>query len=100
MTVEFTGELWQWDARQADSWIFVALPPEVADDILEAGEHVTRGFGSLRVEVTIGATTWRTSVFPDARRRTFVLPLKRAVRHAEGLSVGDRAHVQLRLVDV
>ncbi len=99
MTVEFTGELWQWDARQADSWVFVALPPEVADDVLEAGAHVTRGFGSLRVEVTVGGTTWRTSVFPDAHRRTFVLPLKRAVRHAEGLSVGDRAHVRLRLVD-
>lgn len=100
VTYEFEGDLWQWDARQADAWVFVSLPPDVADELLEAGEQVTRGFGSLRVEVTVGATTWRTSVFPDGRRRTFVLPLKRAVRRAEGLAVGGRARVRLRLVDL
>ena len=96
----FRGELWQWDARSADSWFFVSLPPDVADDVLEAGEHVSRGFGSLRVDVTVGSTTWRTSVFPDARRRTFVLPVKKAVRRAEGLEPGAAVQVSLRLVDV
>lgn len=96
---DFDAELWQWDARRADAWYFVSLPPDVADDVLEAGEHAQRGFGSLRVEVTVGATTWCTSVFPDAARRTFVLPVKRAVRHAEGLEPGRAFRVRLTLVD-
>lgn len=54
----------------------------------------------VRVEVTIGASTWRTSLFPDGRRGTYVLPVKRAVRTAEGLAAGSPADVELRLLDV
>lgn len=100
VTWDFDAPLWLWDARQTDSWTFVSLPAGVADEVLEVGEPVARGFGSLRVEVTVGATTWRTSVFPSKGLRTYVLPVKRAVRRAEGLDEGDVAHVRLRLVDV
>lgn len=100
MTWHFEAPLWLWDARQADAWTFVSLPPDVADEVLEAGEAVTRGFGSLRVEVTVGATTWRTSVFPSKGLATYVLPVKRAVRRAEDLVEGDTVQVRLRLVDV
>lgn len=100
VTWQFEAPLWLWDARQADAWTFVSLPTDVADEVLEVGEAVARGFGSLRVEVTVGATTWRTSVFPSKGLGTYVLPIKRAVRRAEGLDDGDTARVRLRLVDV
>ncbi len=100
VTWDFEAPLWLWDARQADAWTFVSLPPDVADDVLDAGGAVTRGFGSLRVEVTVGATTWRTSVFPSKGLATYVLPIKRVVRRAEGLAEGDTARVRLRLVDI
>jgi hypothetical protein len=41
--------------------------------------------------VTVGTTTWRTSVFPDSRRKTFVLPVKKAVRATEKLEDGEVA---------
>ena len=100
MTWTFEAPLWLWDARKADAWTFVSLPAHVADEVLEIGEPVARGFGSLRVEVTVGATTWRTSVFPSKGLSTYVLPIKRAVRRAEGLDDGDTVRVALRLVDV
>ena len=53
----------------------------------------------MRVEVTVGATTWRTSVFPGVSRGAFVLPIKRAVRHAEDLDDGDHVTVTLRVLD-
>jgi hypothetical protein len=97
--VEFDAALWLWDAR-SDSWTFVSLPTDLADDVLDlAGPHA-RGFGSVRVEVTIGRTTWRTSLFPDSKAATYVLPVKKAVRAAEGLAVGDTVHVGLRLLDL
>lgn len=99
MTWEFDAALYLWDARRHDCWTFVNLPTDVADEVLDAGEHVARGFGSLRVEVTIGATTWRTSVFPSQGAGTFVLPVKAAVRRAEGVEAGDAVHVRLRLLD-
>lgn len=100
MQYEFDSPLWLWDARKTDSWTFVSLPEDVADEILEVAAPVARGFGSVRVEVTVGATTWRTSIFPDSTRRTYALPIKRAVRRAEGLEADGSAHVRLRLVDL
>jgi hypothetical protein len=57
-----------------------------------------RGFGSLRVEVAIGSTTWRTSVFPDTKRGTYLLPVKKQVRAAEGLVEGSVCSVELTVV--
>ena len=91
----FSAELWEADA--ADAWVFLTLPPEVSEEIREV-PRPPRGFGSVRVEVTVGGTTWRTSVFPDARSGCYVLPVKRAVRQAEDLEVGDTAQVGLVLV--
>jgi hypothetical protein len=92
----FDGVLWEWDARGA--WFFVSLPGDVTDDIDERFGHRATGFGSLRVEVTIGATTWRTSIFPDSKGATFVLPVKKQVRTAEGLTGGSSCTVELTVV--
>ena len=46
-------------------WHFVTLPKQRAEEITERFGERKRGFGSLRVEVTIGRTTWKTSIFPD-----------------------------------
>ena len=92
----FTAELWRWSGDAA--WRFFTVPPDVADEIrMVSGPP--RGFGSVRVEVTVGSTTWRTSVFPDSSAGTYLLPMKKAVRVAEDLEDGDEVAVTLRLVD-
>ena len=96
VNLTFTAEMWRWPAQ--DAWRFVSLPAEFSDEI-RVTSGPPRGFGSVRVEVTVGATTWRTSVFPDASRGTYVLPVKKAVRHAEDLDDGDDVTVTLRLLD-
>lgn len=94
----FDAELWEWEGgAEAASWVFLTLPEDETEEIrLRSGPR--HGFGSVRVEVTVGGTTWRTSVFPD-KTRGFVLPVKKAVRRAESLDVGDSARVRLALVD-
>ena len=94
---EFTADLWRYTGEAA--WYFVTLPHDVADDIHEITGDARRGFGSVRVEVTVGSTTWRTSVFPDTKSESFVLPVKKAVRSAEGLDDGSSVSVLLTLVD-
>lgn len=76
----------------------MSLPGTLADELEAEHGHRAAGFGSLRVEVTIGATSWATSIFPDARRKTYVLPVKKAVRRAEGLETGSRVRVSLRVI--
>jgi len=93
----FTAELWQWQARdEPGGWFFVSLPFEVSDEIDETAP--SKGFGSIRVEVTIGSSTWQTSVFPSKEEKTFVLPVKKAVRVKEGLVEGKACDVRLRAV--
>ncbi|HWS58952.1 MAG TPA: DUF1905 domain-containing protein [Actinotalea sp.] len=99
MGYEFTAELWRWEVRASDGWTFVSLPQQLADEIEEVARPVSRGFGSVRVEVSLGATTWQTSLFPDSTAGTYVLPIKKAVRTAEGLGPGSHVHVRLRLLD-
>jgi hypothetical protein len=97
--VVFEAELWIWDARRSDSWTFVSLPAEASEEIRDLAGGLRRGFGSLRVRVTVGGSTWTTSIFPDSARGCFVLPIKRAVRKAEALDAGDIATVTVELID-
>jgi hypothetical protein len=79
----FTAPLWQWMARR-DEWFFVSVPDDMSDEIAARSEGLTGGFNSVPVQVTIGATTWRTSIFPGGDGR-YSLPLKKSVRVAEGI---------------
>lgn len=92
----FTSDLWRWPAQ--DAWRFVTLPEDLSE-ALRLTSGPPRGFGSVRVAVTVGATSWRTSVFPDTESRCYVLPMKRAVRTAEGLEDGDPVTVTLQPLD-
>ncbi len=89
----FEAEVWEHDGTAA--WYFVSLPESEADDIEAEFGHRAGGFGSVKVEVTIGGTTWATSLFPDNKRATYVLPLKKAVRTAEAISAGSVVTVHL-----
>ena len=95
MTYAFAAELYLWEAR-VDSWVFANLPEDVADEIEDAAPEPRRGFGAVRVEVTVGGSTWRTSVFPSKHDATFVLPVKKAILKAEKLAVGDIVGISLR----
>lgn len=97
MIVTFEGDVFRWEARSDSDWYFVALPPELSDDIRET-QTFRRGFGGVRVDATIGASRWRTSIFPQAGG-VYVLPLKRAVRDAEGIDPGALVRVDLRVLD-
>lgn len=100
MKVTFDAELWIWDARREAGWTFVSLPADVAAEVRDIVGGSRRGFGSVRVRVGIGDSTWMTSIFPDGQRDTFVLPVKKAVRRAEGIEAGSVATVTVELVDV
>lgn len=91
----FTTSLWQW---KGGAWRFVTVPEHVSDEVDEVVGDATGGFGSVRVEVTVGSTTWLTSLFPSTEQGAYVLPVKKAVRTAEGVGDDDPLEVTIRLV--
>lgn len=75
----------------------LTVPEDESDQIAEIVPD-RRGFGSIRVEVQVGETVWRTSVFPSSELEAFVLPVKKAVRTAENLDDGSSVEVSLRIL--
>jgi hypothetical protein len=98
--VEFTADLWA-HRNEPGSWHFVTLPLDAAEEIRDLADAAgpRGGFGSIRVSVTIGDTTWQTSLFPEGAGGSMVLPVKKAVRHAEALEAGEPCLVAVELAD-
>lgn len=92
-SVAFEAELFVWMGE--GSWHFVRLPTDAAEDLRDLVTAAPRGFGSVRVSVRLGGSTWSTSVFPDKGSGSFVLPVKKPVRVAEEIGDGDLVSVRL-----
>lgn len=97
MELEFTAEIWEWSGQGA--WFFVSLPQEYYVEIKSLTSSPKRGFGSVKVEAIVGKTSWRTSIFPDSKSGTYLLPIKKAIRKGENLNVGDAVSTKIRLID-
>lgn len=102
-TVHFSAPLQSLHIEEGYAPIgFLRIPPEAAEAIvaheferqLEMGKR--RGFGSVKVTVTLGDSRWQTSLFPN-KDGSWFLPIKKPVRVAEGLVDGDEVEVELEL---
>lgn len=78
-----------WVYPGAAGWHFVTLLGPLAKRIKARHGAKARGWGSLPVRATIGKTSWLTSIFPDAKEGTYLLPLKAEVRKKEHVGQGD-----------
>ncbi|MEI8238911.1 MAG: DUF1905 domain-containing protein [Actinomycetota bacterium] len=94
----FSADVWL--HQGTGPWHFVTLPFDMSDEIDERTTAVQHGFGSVKVEATIGSFVWSTSLFPSDSAKSYILPLKKAARIAEGFGGGDTVTVSLRLVDL
>lgn len=88
----FSSEMWLWQSNGGTAWTFITLPQDVSDEI-EGTAPVKGGFGSVKVNVTIGDTEWSTSLFPSTEYDSYVLPVKKQVRVNENLDHGDQVKV-------
>ena len=91
----FTAPLWQWKARR-DEWFFVSVPDDISDEITARTDGLRGGFDSVPVQVTVGATSWRTSIFPTGDG-PYSLPMRKSVRVAEGIERNSQVPVVLEL---
>lgn len=88
-----TGEVVEW--RGPAPYHFVVTGPEESAWLQDVMRDVTYGWGMIPVEGRVGGTGFTTSLWP--RRGTFWVPLKDAVRAAEGIELGDVVTVELSI---
>ncbi len=72
---------------------FVVTPPDVSEDLRELGPTLTYGWGVIPARVRLGTTTLSTALFP--RGEYYMVPLKVALRRAEGVELGDVVRLHL-----
>ncbi|QCW50212.1 DUF1905 domain-containing protein [Nocardioides dongxiaopingii] len=91
MDLVVVGEVWWW--RGPSPFHFVSVPAEECAELAEVAPMVSYGWGMVPVTGRVGGTGFTTSLWP--RDGGYVVPLKDAVRRAEGVGLGDVVTVQL-----
>ena len=86
-TYKIKANVWIYPGDTA--WHFVTVPKKQSKNIDVRYGKMKRGWGSLPVHVSIGTITWDTSIFPDKKSGTYLLPLKAHIRRQTGLESGD-----------
>jgi len=105
-TLTHSGPLWRWTgASGGGTWHFLTIDGAAGEALsgtalMRRLEGASRGFGSLKVIARIGGSRFATSVFPSKATDAdngdgWLLPVKAAVRRAEGLAEGDEVEVRL-----
>lgn len=91
----FSGEIWEW--RGPAPFYFVTVAEDVAEELQDLSPALTYGWGMIPATVTVGATTFRTSLWP--KDGGYVVPLRDHVRRAEQVAEGDIVTISLLLFD-
>jgi hypothetical protein len=87
----FEGKVIEW--RGPAPYFFVVMPESASDELKEAARSLIY-WGQVPVLVVIGDTEFSTALFPKNGR--YLVPLRSAVREAEGIDEGDVVAVTLR----
>lgn len=91
--IVFDAEIIEW--RGPAPFLFAAIPDEQVGAIRYAALSESYGWGVVPVVAQVGDTLFATSLFP--RDGTYLLPVKVAVQRAEGVRLGDRIRVAMRV---
>ena len=93
MRFSFEATVIEW--RGPAPFYFAPTDAAVSAEISAMASHLTYGWGCIPVDVTIGDTTFYTALIP--REGSYFVPLKVAVRKAEGIELGEPVSVRLSL---
>lgn len=96
ITHKLNEKVWLYPGDAA--WHFIIIKKEDALEIKMDYIWPRRGFGAIPVNVTIGKTSWKTSIFPE-KTGTYLLPLKKEARKKENIKEGDSISFTLEVVN-
>lgn len=87
-----TGEVVEW--RGPSPFVYLPMTPEDSADLKVEAAGLAY-WGQVAVEVTTGDSTFTTALFPQGDR--YMVPLRVAVRRAEGIEVGMPLTASVRI---
>ena len=93
LELNFAADLWVYPGKAA--WFFITLPSAEAEQVRFYYGSRRRGWGAVRVAASIGDSCWKTSIFPDSRTKSYLLPVKAEIRKKQNIKSGDKVTVKL-----
>ena len=94
-TYTISAKVWLWSGKGA--WHFVTVPSDVSAQITEMFGYLKTNWGSLKAKLTIGETTWETSLFPDSKSGGYLIPLKAEIRRKEKINIDDIVEIKIEV---
>ncbi len=95
MKKEFKIKAQVWVYPGLAGWHFVTLDKRLSTEI--RGKYKT---GFVKVQATVGKSTWSTSLFPHKQSQSYLLCIKNQIRRKEGIVAGDEIRVTVLLLDL
>jgi hypothetical protein len=74
-------------------WHFITLDKKLSSQIRE---KYKKGF--VKIEATVGQSTWPTSLFPHKQSGSYLLCIKASIRKKEGILSDDEVKVQIKVL--
>lgn len=81
----------------AGGWHFVELDKQLSKDVKIIAGGETVGFGYVRIEATIGDTSWQTTLFPS-KEKIYLMAIKEPIRKKENIKENDLVSVSFTLL--
>lgn len=88
-------KVWLWPG-EIMRWHFVYVDGK-EKEYIETHARKSRN-GLVKIEATIGNTSWQTSLLPFKKDRSYLIALKKEVRSKEGILVGDIVKISFKLI--
>ncbi len=98
MEYTFKAKPWLYDG--AGAWVFVTLPGDISDEIKVLTSEYRKGFGSVKVKAEVKGISWHTSIFPDKKSGSYLLPIKKEIRTNALISIGKACEFVIQVKDV
>lgn len=89
----FSAKVWKY--QPPVGWFFVSVPKEMSKEIRENAGWQEEGWGRLKATACIGKTEWKTAIWFDTKKGTYLLPLKAEIRKKENALEGKKLDVTL-----
>jgi hypothetical protein len=86
-----------WQHSSPTGWHFISLPKEMAKEIRTALKTEEEGWGRLKAIAKIGNTEWKTAIWFDTKKDTYLLPLKAEIRKKERIGTDRNIEVTIWL---
>ena len=87
-----------YEKDNSGSWRFARVPEGISTKIKEMQKgKLRRGWGAVYTKAKVGKSEWTTSIFPDRRSATYILPLKKQIRYEENLYDGREFNFKIEI---